>query len=89
MAAAISVVENHPHLQPDTMARATGLLGDRRVPVIGITGTGGAGKSSLVDEIIQRFLRDPDRTEERIAIVSVDPTRRRHFERHGATVGLS
>jgi methylmalonyl-CoA mutase len=44
-------------------------------PVIGITGTGGSGKSSLVDEVILRFLADyPDR---RVAVVSVDPSRRR------------
>ena len=77
LAAAISIVENHPELQPATMHRAASLLAERRVPVIGITGPGGAGKSSLVDEIIQRFLRDPARADERIAIVSVDPTRRR------------
>lgn len=44
-------------------------------PVIGITGTGGAGKSSLCDEIISRFLRDFPQL--RIGVVSVDPTRRR------------
>ncbi|MDQ0899666.1 methylmalonyl-CoA mutase [Paenibacillus sp. V4I7] len=44
-------------------------------PVVGITGTGGAGKSSLTDEIVQRFLRQfPDKT---IAILSVDPTKQR------------
>jgi methylmalonyl-CoA mutase len=48
---------------------------DRRVPVIGITGTGGAGKSSLTDELLNRLLRSfPDR---RIAVLAVDPTRRR------------
>ncbi len=48
---------------------------ERRAPVLGITGTGGAGKSSLIDEIVRRFLADfPDRT---IGIVSVDPSRRR------------
>jgi methylmalonyl-CoA mutase len=42
---------------------------------VGITGTGGAGKSSLTDELLARFLRDhPGR---RVAVVSVDPTRRR------------
>jgi methylmalonyl-CoA mutase len=47
----------------------------RVVPVIGVTGTGGAGKSSLVDELINRFLEDfPGK---RLAVVSVDPTRRR------------
>ncbi len=45
------------------------------VPVLGITGTGGAGKSSLTDELVRRFLRDfEDKT---VAILSVDPTRRR------------
>ncbi len=44
-------------------------------PVIGFTGTGGAGKSSLVDEIITRFLQDfPNK---KIAIFSIDPSRRR------------
>ena len=44
-------------------------------PVIGITGTGGAGKSSLTDELLRRFLLDG--SERRIAILSVDPTRKR------------
>jgi len=44
-------------------------------PVLGITGTGGAGKSSLVDELVRRFLIDfPQKT---IAIVSVDPSKRK------------
>ncbi len=48
---------------------------ERRAPVIGITGTGGAGKSSLNDELLNRFVRHfPDR---QIAVVAVDPTRRR------------
>jgi methylmalonyl-CoA mutase len=46
-----------------------------RAPVLGITGTGGAGKSSLTDELLSRILRD--HPERRIAVVSVDPTRRR------------
>jgi methylmalonyl-CoA mutase len=46
-----------------------------KVPVLGITGTGGAGKSSLTDELVARLLRD--HPERRIAVVSVDPTRRR------------
>ena len=46
-----------------------------QVPVVGITGTGGAGKSSVTDEILSRLLRFfPDR---RIAVLAVDPTRRR------------
>ncbi|MBC6990066.1 methylmalonyl-CoA mutase family protein [Hymenobacter sp. BT491] len=46
-----------------------------RAPILGITGTGGAGKSSLVDELVRRFLNDfPDKT---IAIISVDPSKRK------------
>lgn len=45
------------------------------VPVLGITGTGGAGKSSLVDELVRRFLGDfPDKN---IGIISVDPSKRK------------
>ncbi|MBT8399534.1 MAG: methylmalonyl-CoA mutase, partial [Rhodothermia bacterium] len=47
----------------------------RRIPAIGITGTGGAGKSTLTDEIIRRFLYDFGDIE--IAVLSVDPTRAR------------
>ncbi|PNU18619.1 methylmalonyl-CoA mutase [Geothermobacter hydrogeniphilus] len=45
------------------------------VPVLGITGTGGAGKSSLTDELVRRFLRDFE--DKNMAILSVDPTRKR------------
>jgi methylmalonyl-CoA mutase len=46
-----------------------------KAPVLGITGTGGAGKSSLVDELITRFLNDfSDKT---VAVLSVDPSRRK------------
>lgn len=45
------------------------------VPVLGITGTGGAGKSSLTDELVRRFLNDfPDKT---MAILSVDPSKQK------------
>jgi len=50
-------------------------IADRKVPVIGITGTGGAGKSSLTDELILRMLHDLK--DIRIAIVSADPSRRK------------
>ncbi len=47
----------------------------KKSPVLGITGTGGAGKSSLIDEIVRRFLIDfKDKT---LAIISVDPTKRK------------
>ncbi|MGE8721168.1 methylmalonyl-CoA mutase family protein [Leptospira terpstrae] len=47
----------------------------KNIPVLGITGTGGAGKSSLTDELVRRYLHDfPDQT---IAILSVDPSKRK------------
>ena len=50
-------------------------IADRKIPVIGITGTGGSGKSSLTDEFIQRILHDqPDLY---LAIISSDPSRRK------------
>lgn len=50
-------------------------LSGGKTPVVGITGTGGAGKSSVTDELLNRFLANfPDM---RIAVISVDPTRRR------------
>lgn len=48
---------------------------ERRVPVVGITGTGGAGKSSLTDELILRFLMDTKKL--RVAVLCVDPSRRK------------
>ncbi|NKY89157.1 fused isobutyryl-CoA mutase/GTPase IcmF [Nocardia veterana] len=53
-------------------AAATG----RTVPVLGITGTGGSGKSSLTDELVRR-LRTDQQDKVRVAILAVDPTRRR------------
>ena len=48
----------------------------RNVPVLGITGTGGSGKSSLTDELVRR-LRSDQQDKLRVAILAVDPTRRR------------
>ncbi len=50
-------------------------LAGSKTPVVGITGTGGAGKSSVVDELLLRFLHAFP--EMRIAVLAVDPTRRR------------
>src|SRR6476661_3617922 len=48
----------------------------RVVPVLGITGTGGSGKSSLTDEVVRRFRTD-QQDKLRIAVIAVDPTRRK------------
>jgi methylmalonyl-CoA mutase len=71
----ITLAENHPEVGDDLEAQLTAAIGERVVPVLGITGTGGAGKSSLVDELVRRFLHDfPDKT---LAVLSVDPSKRR------------
>ena len=65
-----------------TLAEAGGQLAvgseqlatEKKIPVLGITGTGGSGKSSLVDELVRRFLMGTDKT---IAIISVDPSKRK------------
>ncbi|WP_428415110.1 fused isobutyryl-CoA mutase/GTPase IcmF [Methylibium sp.] len=49
---------------------------ERHVPVLGITGTGGAGKSSLTDELIRRLRLDQDDAL-RVAVISIDPSRRK------------
>ncbi|PJZ75554.1 methylmalonyl-CoA mutase family protein [Leptospira neocaledonica] len=50
-------------------------ISKKTIPVLGITGTGGAGKSSLTDELVRRFIHDfEDKT---IAIISVDPSKRK------------
>jgi len=48
----------------------------RKIPVLGITGTGGAGKSSLTDELIRRLRLDQN-DKLRVAIISIDPSRRK------------
>ncbi|NBC86218.1 MAG: methylmalonyl-CoA mutase [Bacteroidetes bacterium] len=60
-----------------TMDAGQSEAGKRRsmIPTLGITGTGGAGKSTLTDELVRRFINDFDDID--IAVLSVDPTRRR------------
>jgi methylmalonyl-CoA mutase len=70
--------EEAGHASPD-LCRILDTVGQkaigRQAPVLGITGTGGAGKSSLTDELVRRFLNDfPDKA---VAILSVDPSKRR------------
>ena len=73
----ISAIENNRYT-PEQVAKigrqASGKGKD--TPVLGITGTGGAGKSSLTDEIILRFRLD-SRESLRIAVIAIDPTRRK------------
>jgi methylmalonyl-CoA mutase len=64
-----------PQLRDKIMAGITEKAAARKVPVVGLTGTGGAGKSSLTDELINRILRDF--SEINIAVISCDPSRRK------------
>jgi isobutyryl-CoA mutase len=59
----------------EIMSRVHTLGAGRDIPIIGLTGTGGAGKSSLTDELINRILRDL--SDVNIAIISCDPSRRK------------
>ena len=73
----ISAAENY-HDLPETQAMLKKVAEDAQTshtPVLGITGTGGAGKSSLVDEIVRRFLIDFK--DKNIGIISVDPSKKK------------
>ena len=71
----ITAVENFPKLHKKTTSDIKDLASKSKTPVLGITGTGGAGKSSLVDELVRRFILDFENKE--IAIISVDPSKRK------------
>ena len=74
----ISFFENHADTHKEEAIALRRAIADRsgpRAPVIGFTGTGGAGKSSVIDELVMRLRRDAPSL--RIALLLVDPTRRR------------
>ncbi|WP_440875321.1 methylmalonyl-CoA mutase family protein [Thalassotalea sp. PLHSN55] len=71
----ISAAENARDKYPTEFSEIEALAASSATPVLGITGTGGAGKSSLVDELIRRFLMADETS--KIAIVSVDPSKRK------------
>ena len=75
LARVISSAENFPEVAKDTLDQIHNKNKTSKTPVLGITGTGGAGKSSLVDELVRRFLIDfPEKT---IGLISVDPSKRK------------
>ena len=71
----ISAAENFPEESKEELITIKKLANQSKTPVLGITGTGGAGKSSLVDELVRRFLIDF--SNKRLAIISVDPSKRK------------
>jgi len=71
----ISAVENYPEQVEKIVSQISEKAKKKNIPVLGITGTGGSGKSSLEDEFVRRFLIDfPDK---KVAIICVDPSKRR------------
>lgn len=71
----ISAAENFPEAHAGQLRDIREKAAKISTPVLGITGTGGAGKSSLIDELVRRFLLDnPTKT---MAIISIDPSKRK------------
>ena len=75
IAKVISAAENFPEENKALLESISAEAKTLNTPVLGITGTGGAGKSSLVDELVRRFLNDFE--DKSIAIISVDPSKRK------------
>jgi methylmalonyl-CoA mutase len=71
----ISAAENFPDAHQVELTKVRELAEKSKTPVLGITGTGGAGKSSMVDELVRRFLLDFP--EKNIGLISVDPSKKK------------
>ncbi len=70
----ITAAENYEEDYLDFVGEVESKI-ERRIPVLGITGTGGAGKSSMIDELVRRFIMDFE--DKSIAVISVDPSKRK------------
>ena len=75
LASLISALENH-QVEDALLEQIHQQAATKKIPVLGITGTGGSGKSSLTDEVIRRFRLDHG-DQLRMAIIAIDPTRRK------------
>ncbi|MEI6358664.1 MAG: cobalamin-dependent protein, partial [Verrucomicrobiota bacterium] len=75
LAQLITAVEGHK-TSPALLEEMRALAATKKIPVLGITGTGGAGKSSLTDELIRRLRLDQNDAL-RVAVISIDPSRRK------------
>ena len=72
----LTMAENSTHEDfTDALARTRSVTESQGCPVVGVTGTGGAGKSSLMDEVMLRIRRD--NPEARVALLATDPTRKK------------
>ncbi|MDG1933957.1 MAG: methylmalonyl-CoA mutase family protein [Flavobacteriales bacterium] len=71
----ISAAENCPNEHSKSLKEIKRLASTSKSPVLGITGTGGAGKSSLVDELVRRFIINFPK--KNISIISVDPSKKK------------